>query len=70
VKSKELTSCLPRSPLPTASNGLIPNHQFSFRQRNSTTEQTHRIAQINEALENKQYCSAAYLDISQTFNKV
>jgi hypothetical protein len=25
---------------------------------------------INEALENKQYCSAAFLDISQTFNKV
>jgi hypothetical protein len=40
-------------------NGLIPNHQFSFRQRHSTIEQTHRIVRINEALEKKQYCSAA-----------
>jgi hypothetical protein len=52
-------------------NGVIPNHQFSFRQRHSTIEQTHQIVQrINEALENKQYCSAAFLDISQGFNKV
>jgi hypothetical protein len=49
-------------------NGLIPNHQFSFRQRHSTIEQTHRIVWINEALENKQYCSAACLYISQAFN--
>jgi hypothetical protein len=51
-------------------NGLITN-QCGFRQRHSTIEQTHRIVQrINEALENKQYCSAAFLDISQAFNKV
>jgi hypothetical protein len=37
-------------------NSLIPNHQFSFRKRHPTIEQTHRIVQrINEALENKQY---------------
>jgi hypothetical protein len=52
-------------------NRLIPNHQFGFRQGHSTTEQMHRIVQrINEALENKQYCSAAFLDISQAFNTV
>jgi hypothetical protein len=52
-------------------NRLVPNHQFSFRQRHCTLEQTHRIVQrINEALENKQYCSAAFLDISEAFNKV
>jgi hypothetical protein len=52
-------------------NRLIPNHQFGFRQRHSTIEQTHRIVQrINEALENKQYCSTAFLDISQAYNKV
>jgi hypothetical protein len=51
-------------------NGLIPCHQFDFRQRHSTTEQTHRIVQwINEALKNKQYCSAAFFDISQVFDK-
>jgi hypothetical protein len=51
-------------------NGLIPNHQFSFRQRHSTIEQTHPIVWINEALEKKPHCSAAFLDISQAFNKV
>jgi hypothetical protein len=52
-------------------NILIPNHQFGFRQRHSTIEQTHRIIQrINKALENKQYCSGAFLDISQAFNTV
>jgi hypothetical protein len=52
-------------------NRLIPNHQFTFRQRHSTIKQTHRIVKrINEALENKQYCSVAFLDISQAFNKV
>jgi hypothetical protein len=52
-------------------NRLIPNHQFGFRQRESAIEQTHRIVQrINEALDNKQCCSAAFLDISQAFDKV
>jgi hypothetical protein len=50
---------------------LIPNHQFGFRQRHSTIEQIHRIVQrINEALESKQYCSAAFLEISQAFDKL
>jgi hypothetical protein len=52
-------------------NRLISNHQLGFRQRHSTIEQTHRIVRrINEAFENKQYCSAAFLNISQVFNKV
>jgi hypothetical protein len=51
-------------------NGLISNCKFSFRQRHSTIEQIHQIVRINEALENKQYCSAAVLDISQASNKV
>jgi hypothetical protein len=79
----ELTSYRPISLFPIVSkvlekllpivgmNRLIPNYQFGFRQRNSTIEQTHRVVrQINEALENKQYCSAAFLDISQAFDKV
>jgi hypothetical protein len=37
----------------------------------STIEQTHRIVQgINEALEREQYYSAAFLDITQAFDKV
>jgi hypothetical protein len=52
-------------------NRLVPNHQFGYRQRHCTIEQTHGIVQrLNEALENKQYCSAAFLDISQAFDKV
>jgi hypothetical protein len=52
-------------------NSLIPAHQFGFRKRHSTIEQTHRVVQrIHGALENKQYCSAAFLDISQAFDKV
>jgi hypothetical protein len=45
------------------SNSPIPAHQFGFRKRHSTIEQTHRV-------ENKQYCSAAVLYISQAFEKL
>jgi hypothetical protein len=52
-------------------NSLISAHQFGFRKRHSTIEQTYRIVQrIHEALENKQYCSSAFLYISQAFDKV
>jgi hypothetical protein len=52
-------------------NKLIPTHQFGFGQRHSTIEQPHRILhRINEAFEHKAYCSAAFLDISQAFDKV
>jgi len=48
-----------------------PNHQFEFRQAHSTVQQCHRITDIiNKATENQQYCTAAYLDVSQTFDKV
>jgi hypothetical protein len=54
-----------------ASHSLMPAHQFGFRKRHSTIEQTHRVFQrIQEALETKQYCSAASLDISKAFDKV
>lgn len=50
---------------------LIPNHQFGFRARHSTIEQVHRVGnKIREALEKKWYCSAAFIDISQAFDKV
>jgi hypothetical protein len=52
-------------------NKLIPTHQFGFRRRHSTIEQTqHIVHRINEAFEHKEYCSAASLDISQAFDKV
>lgn len=49
----------------------IPNHQFGFRVKHSTIEQVHRVTNtISNTSENKQYCSAAFLDISQAFDKV
>jgi hypothetical protein len=52
-------------------NGILPDHQFGFRQKHSTIEQVHRITEIiNGTLEKKQYCSAAFLDITQAFDKV
>lgn len=50
---------------------LIPDHQFGFRAEHATIEQVHRVVKtIRTAFENKQYCSAAYLDITQAFDKV
>jgi hypothetical protein len=72
IVSKVFKKILLKRLLPVVEhNRLITNHQFGFKQRYSTIEQTHRIVQrINEALENKQYCSAAFLDISQAIDKV
>jgi hypothetical protein len=50
---------------------LIPEHQFGFRHKHSTIEQVHRIYNvIKEDLENKRFCSAAFLDVAQAFDKV
>jgi hypothetical protein len=50
---------------------IIPDHQFGFRQKHATIEQVHCIAKvINVALENNKYFTAAFLDISQDFDKV
>lgn len=50
---------------------LIPDHQFGFRRKHATVEQVHRVvAKINETLEHKNYCTAAFLDVSQAFDKV
>jgi hypothetical protein len=72
TESKVSEKLILKRPLPIVEiNRLIPNNQFRFRQRHSTREQTHRVLRkINEALENKQYCSAAFSDISQAFDKV
>lgn len=53
------------------SKKLIPDHQFGFRIQHSTVEQVHRVVdKISKDLEGKRYCSAAFLDISQAFDKV
>jgi hypothetical protein len=72
ILSKIYEKLLLRRLLPIVGNRrLLPNYQFGFRQRNSIVHQTHRIVhKINEALETKQYCSAAFLDISHAFDIV
>jgi hypothetical protein len=50
---------------------LIPDYQFGFRQKHATIGQIHRIVQkVGQDLEEKRYCSAAFLDITQAFDKV
>jgi hypothetical protein len=50
---------------------LLPDHQFGFRQGYSAVHQTHSIMHaVNAALESEQYCSAAFLNISQAFDRV
>lgn len=50
---------------------LIPDHQFGFRPKHGTIEQIHRVVNvINYTLEEKKFCSAAFLDITQAFDKV
>jgi hypothetical protein len=49
----------------------IRDHQFGFRQKHAASEQVHSVTNaIIEALENHKYCTAAFLDISQAFDKV
>ena len=50
---------------------IIPDHQFRFRQHHSTIEQVNRVYAIaRKAIEEKKYCTAVFLDISQAFDKV
>lgn len=52
-------------------NNIIPQHQFGFRAKHSTTEQVHRIVSfIRKSFEKKQYCTALFLDVAQAFDKV
>ncbi|PNF35987.1 hypothetical protein B7P43_G02293 [Cryptotermes secundus] len=50
---------------------IIPDYQFGFREHHSTIHQTHRIInKIATSIEEKQYCTAAFLDVAQAFDKV
>jgi len=52
-------------------NNLIPSHQFGFRNKHSTVEQVHRVTDVIEkSLENKNVCSAVFLDVAQAFDRV
>ena len=50
---------------------LIPDQQFGFRNHHSNIEQVNRLTfKIREAIENKKYCIAAFLDAEKAFDKV
>jgi len=50
---------------------LIPDHQFGFRPKHGTIEQEHRLMhKIHEDFNNKNFCTANFIDISQAFDKV
>jgi len=50
---------------------LIPSHQFGIRKEHRIIEQAHRLVyKINNGLESKRYCSAAFINISQRFDKL
>lgn len=50
---------------------IIPDFQFGFRSYHSTIDQVHRVTTVIErALEEKKYCSAVFLDVSQAFDRV
>lgn len=49
----------------------LPDSQFGFRSKHSTIHQIHRIVdKISFSLEEKQYCTGAFLDVSQAFDRV
>ncbi|CAH2207630.1 jg844, partial [Pararge aegeria aegeria] len=54
-----------------AERKILPDHQFGFRREHATVEQVHRVCQvIRKSLEQKEYCSSAFLDIQQAFDRV
>jgi len=55
----------------TCQQGWIPHHQFGFRRAQSKIQQCHRLTDtINKSVEDHQCCTAAFLHISQAFDKV
>jgi hypothetical protein len=52
-------------------NRILLDHQFGFQYKHSTIEQAYWITQIiRGTLQKKEYCSAAFLDITQAFDKI
>jgi hypothetical protein len=49
---------------------LIPSQKFGFRKEHGTIEEANRVVcKINKDWESKRYCSAAFIDVSQAFDK-
>lgn len=64
-------SLLQRMLLVLNEKSIVPDHQFGFRKEHATIEQVHRVhRKIRKSFEKKEYCSAAFLDIHQAFDRV
>ena len=49
----------------------VPSHQFGFRREHGTDHQLARVSQfILRAYEDKQFCSAVFIDVSEAFDRV
>jgi hypothetical protein len=49
----------------------MPPYQLGFKNQHSTVQQTYRIIHtIHQALEDKQYCTSVFSDVSQAFDKI
>ena len=71
ILSKIFEKILLKRILPILESHNIPSHQFGFRSRHSTVQQGLRVVDhISSALENKQYCTGAFLDVAQAFDRV
>lgn len=82
--AEQITSYRPISLLPTISKLFeklllkrlkplinIPDFQFGFRNNHSTIDQVHRVTtMIERAFEERKYCPAVFLDVSQAFDRV
>ena len=52
-------------------DGLLPIHQFGFRNNHSTIQPCHRVVnKIKESIEGKKMCTSVFLDTQQAFDKV
>ena len=53
------------------SNNVLPSSQFGLRAKHSTIHQVHKVVNaISTSFENKCYCTCAFLDIYQAFDRV
>ena len=52
-------------------DGLLPTHQFGFRNNHFTIQQCHRVVtKIKESIEGNKMCTSVFVDIQQAFDKV
>lgn len=71
VLNKVFEKLLHRHLLDLLPSDALPDHQFGFRSHHSTTDQLGRVATtILQGLEEQQFCSGAFLDVAQAFDRV